>query len=377
VNIVRNSLLGVAVAALMVLPATAAHATENEIDVTPGNLQGWSVDTDTRTDYRFVDTQQTIGKGSVRFGPISSNPSDKFAIRRAQTIPTGDLQSISFDYYIDPSSSNVSDPITPHRFYLNLYTDSSTNPGTPGFYECRFDYESTITGSGWHTTTITPTTPAVLVRTNPIPAGLACPATSYGQLSSDSQVLSYALNGGDTSTPAGDVGLIGNFDKFVVRTSTRTTTFDFEPGPACSRDGGQTQNGRSGNDNLRGTDGRDRIEGRDGNDVIDGRGGDDCLVGGNGNDRLLGAAGDDEIQGGQGNDMIDGDAGADVISGGQGNDQIKGGAGDDNVDAAAGNDIVDVKNDGVDTVDCGAGNDIVFADKNDTVSNNCETRPGS
>jgi Ca2+-binding RTX toxin-like protein len=347
VKLIRNGLVVVAVAASMVLPATAAHAAPppplKVTSFTGNGSQGWTVDTDTSTTYDFVDTQKKIGSGSVRFGPISNNANDKFAIRRGQTIPSGDLQSISFDYFIDPASPNANDPATPHRFYLNLYTDSTTNDGVPGFYECRYDYESVATGTGWHTTTITPSTPAVLVRTNPNPPGLVCPtATSFGQLPPGSQVLSYALNGGDTS--ASDAGLIGYFDNFVVTTSTQTTTFDFEPAPvtppapvkACSQSL-PLIDGTARNDIKNGTGVAQKIDLKAGNDISDAKGGADCVLGGDGNDQLTGGAGDDEIR------------------------------------AGGGNDIVFVKNDGVDTVDCGGGNDIVFADKTDTVSSNCET----
>jgi hypothetical protein len=347
VKLIRNGLVVVAVAASMVLPATAAHAapasTLKVTSFTGAGSQGWTVDTDTATTNNFVTTQKTIGSGSVRFGPISTSANDKFAIRRVQTIPSGDLQSISFDYFIDPNSSNPNDAITPHRFYLNLYTDSAANTGTPSFYECRFDYESTLTGSGWHTTTITPSTPAVLVR----PQGASiCPASKFGDLPAGSQVLSYALNGGDTSADASDAGLIGHFDNFIVATSAQTTTYDFDPAPvtppaqvkACDPQNSlPVVEGTARNDIKNGTGVAQKIDLKAGNDISDAKGGADCVLGGDGNDQLTGGAGDDEIR------------------------------------AGGGNDIVFVKNDGKDTVDCGSGNDIVFADRSDTVTSNCET----
>ena len=397
-NVIRNGLVGAAVAVLLVLPTAAtayAAPPTTEIDVMPNNLQGWSVDTDTATTYAFVDTQHTLGTGSVRFGPISgSAPKDKFAIRHGDVIPFDQLNSISFDYLIDPSSPKATDPITPHRFYLNLYVDKADVTTPLDFFDCRYNYESTDPSPGWHTTTIQPTTapPSVTPRT----ATITCPPT-YGQLPAGSRIVSYALNGGDTSPPtppdtsAPDAGLIGYFDKVVVDTASRVTTYDFEPAGGCAGTDGAIQNGNGRNENLRGTPGRDRIDGRDGNDTVDGRGGNDCLLGGAGNDQISAGAGEDEVQGGRGNDILNGDAGDDVITGedgndqitagaghdtvngGAGNDQIDAGPGPDTIDAGAGNDIVRVRNGQKDTVDCGPGNDVVSADSSDTLRN-CEAR---
>jgi hypothetical protein len=342
VNILRNSLLGVAVAALMVLPATAAHAAPNETTTVVSTLngsQGWGIDPPAFK-YEFVKGPKTAGSGSLQFGPNASPAdADKMFVKTALSFPPSEFRAMSFDYYFAPDS-----PVkTPSQFYLNIYVDDTSVPRLNGFYDCRFDYVATKSANGsWRTLTARDEDAASVVD---VKNNAVCPP-SIAKLPATAKFLGAALNAGDTSNS--DNGMKGAFDNVVIKSKGNVASYDFDPAPvapptpvkACDQKGLPLISGTTGNDIKNGTDVAEQIELKAGNDISNAKGGADCVKGGEGNDTLTGGAGDDEIR------------------------------------AGAGNDIVNVKNEGVDTVDCGAGSDIVFADKNDTVSNNCETVQG-
>lgn len=145
----------------MILPVSFESAAPTTVVVTPDDMQGWRVDTGANsTTSAFVAGPRTIGTGSVRFGPIAAEPREsKFIIGRAGTIGLDSLDSISFDHYIDPAAVNKA----PERYHMNVYVDSSAVAGPPAnFHDCRHDVVASTGGDGWHTVSITPSTPAVV-----------------------------------------------------------------------------------------------------------------------------------------------------------------------------------------------------------------------
>jgi Ca2+-binding RTX toxin-like protein len=342
VKLIRNGLVVVAVAASMVLPATAAHAASSTLKVTSlggAGSQGWQIDDNRTTDFAFPNkfvagNMPPIGTGSLQYA--ASNPTiekEKMYVWRTESIPATEFRKVKFDYYFAPDSAVQ----TPSQIYLNLYVDTAAVV-PPAFYDCKFDYIATKAADGkWSTLAVDQTDVASVTAKS----GAVC-GNSIAQLQPNDKITRIAINAGDTS--ANDAGMKGGFDNVFVKTKNSEITYDFDPAavtPPAPVKACDNQNslplvdGTTRNDIKNGTGVAENIDLKAGNDISDAKGGADCVLGGEGNDQLTGGAGDDEIR------------------------------------AGSGNDIVFVKNDGNDTVDCGPGSDIVFADKNDTVKN-CE-----
>jgi hypothetical protein len=348
VKLIRNGLVVVAVAASMVLPATVAHAAPSPLKVTslggPGN-QGWQIDDNRTSDFAFpyefvAGNMPPIGTGSLQYAASSPTvDKEKMYIWRTESIRADDFRKVKFDYYFAPNSLVK----TPSQIYLNIYVNTVATTVEPTFYDCKFDYVATKNADGkWSTLAVDRTDAAGTIT----PRNSAVCGNSIAQLQPNDKITRIAINAGDTS--GSDAGIKGGFDNVFVKTKSSEVTYDFDPAPvtppapvkACAQTGLPSFDGTTRNDIKNGTDAAENIDLKAGNDISNAKGGADCVKGGEGNDTLTGGAGDDEIR------------------------------------AGAGNDIVNVKNEGVDTVDRGAGSDIVFADKNDTVSNNCETVQG-
>ena len=127
--------------------------------------------------------------------------------------------------------------------------------------------------------------------------------------------------------------------------------------------------------------------------VLRGGAGDDLLYAERKLDDVAGGAGDDAVilggrlssvqaAGGGGDDVMLVAAtpagGTVTLRAGDGADVIAGGLTTDTVYGDGGNDVIDVSGDagqaGPDTVDCGSGNDTVYADAEDVVAGDCESR---
>jgi hypothetical protein len=329
-TLARTTAVAAAVAALALVPVTAAQAATNVV-VTPDDLQGWAVSpAPNATTTAFLAGPSTSGTGAVRFGPIAATPAaSKFIIQRAVSLPTATLGGISVDYYIDPAASNKA----PEQYYVNVYVDSAQDATPPAnFYECRYDFVATAGGDGWHPLAVARSTTATTVTAR---EGLTC-GDSLDDLPDGSTVFLVALNGGDTS--ANDAGIAGGFDTVRFDSAGTTTTYDFEPAPvtACDTAPRPGRTGTAGTDVVRGTAGADRVDLLAGNDVADLLGGADCVLGGAGRDTLRTGDGDDEVYGGADSDMIDTGAGADVLDPGAGRDVVASGAGDDELLVADG-----------------------------------------
>ena len=155
-----------------------------------------------------------------------------------------------------------------------------------------------------------------------------------------------------------------------------------------------------GNDSLDGGAGADALDGGTGNDtyIVDNAGDLTVEVAGEGTDRVLSSitwtlrANVENLTltgtastGGTGNalaNLIIGNAGAnklfgldgdDILKGAAGNDSLNGGAGIDRISGGSGNDRVSARDGRRDRITCGAGRDRVTADREDSVSRDCET----
>ena len=150
------------------------------------------------------------------------------------------------------------------------------------------------------------------------------------------------------------------------------------PGPdkINARKGDDTVNALAGKDRVKGGQGNDTLNaGEDNDKLLNGDAGNDTIDAGAGDDKVKAGKGDDTVDGGDGSDKLAGDKGDDTVNGGDGNDRIKGGKGVDHLNGDAGDDRLDGRGDGgtADTITCGDGDDdTVKADRNDTVSADCE-----
>jgi Ca2+-binding RTX toxin-like protein len=108
---------------------------------------------------------------------------------------------------------------------------------------------------------------------------------------------------------------------------------------------------------------------------MDGRGGDDVLVAGDANgDEVIGGADDDQLTGGLGDDRIVGGPGRDVLSGDR---PARCNEYHCDVSEGYGNDTIDARDGERDSVSCGAGADTVLADAIDVVAADCEQASGA
>jgi hypothetical protein len=217
---------GLAAAMLVPGPAGAADTTVRVLESGDG---GWVINPDpaNETDYEFTDDQASIGAGSLKGGPIGTNPAEKLIAGLALGIPVPDLESISYDFLIagTGTAADASD------FYLNVYATVDANPAV--FYDCRFDYVPTSGSTAAFTTaTFAASGPPTAVTRRGTRIG-ACPATLAG-MPAGSHVRAIALNIGDTS--ASDTGLAGYLDNVRIATGSGTTTYDFDVNPGTKDD---------------------------------------------------------------------------------------------------------------------------------------------
>jgi Ca2+-binding RTX toxin-like protein len=112
----------------------------------------------------------------------------------------------------------------------------------------------------------------------------------------------------------------------------------------------------------------------------------DIFTGTNMAEQISGLGAPDRINGRGGNDLVEGDQGSDELGDGLGQDAVYGGIGKDNLIgqggdtsrdrfyAGSGDDIVQPFDSPAveDVVNCGPGTDTVYADKADTINENCE-----
>jgi hypothetical protein len=89
-------------------------------------------------------------------------------------------------------------------------------------------------------------------------------------------------------------------------------------------------------------------------------------------DRLIGTPGADFLRGLGGADKLVGLGGNDRLDGGPGHDTLIGGPGRDTLLGRTGNDTIEARDRTRDTIACGPGRDRVFADRADTIRNDCE-----
>jgi hypothetical protein len=216
---------GLAAAVLVPGPAGAADTTVRVLESGDG---GWVINPDpvNETNAEFTDEAASIGAGSLKGGPIGTNPAEKLIAGLALGIPVPALQSISYDFLIAGAGTagDASD------FYLNVY---ATIDDSDNFYDCRFDYVPASGSTAAFTTAMFATngTPTAVTRRGTRIA--SCPSTLAG-MPSGSHVRAIALNIGDTS--ASDTGLAGYLDNVRIATGSGTTTYDFDVNPGTKDD---------------------------------------------------------------------------------------------------------------------------------------------
>ncbi len=201
------------------MPLSAMAAT-TKVVVTPGNLQGWSLNADptTVTDYEFSTAKKSIGAGSIYVKPIGANAKDKFIAIKTLNADAATINSVSYDYLIAGANRTSADAV---QFYMNLYVNQ---PGSSTFYDCRFDY-APLSGSTTNFTTAAFAKNDTAINVATRSGSPACPTTLAG-MPVGSKISIMAISIGDTSTS--DIGLAGYLDKVVVASTTDTVTYDFE-----------------------------------------------------------------------------------------------------------------------------------------------------
>lgn len=184
---------------------------------------GWlfNRDVNNATPIEFNEDESVIGDGALYVLPISNTEGPRKFI--GEYFPVGgfmsvdDFVSFSYDFKIGAGG----DSADAGQFYLNIYTNL-TDPA--GFYDCRYDYVPTTGSTGSFTTfeAIATANASVVAERN----GATCP-DAITDLPDGSTIRAIVLNLGDTVL--GDADLDGYFDKVVLDTPTKETTFNFEP----------------------------------------------------------------------------------------------------------------------------------------------------
>jgi hypothetical protein len=201
------------------------------------NQPGWLFNRDprTKTPFEFNKDEDVIGEGALHVPPIQNtydgsfnflgdcngaNPDahcDKFIGELFINSALDEIESVSYDYQL---ASGVPAGKA-NEFYANAYVnfDDSDN-----FGHCVYNIVPTDGSAGWHTATFDPTQ-SYPVRTRGS-APSTCPAIP-ADLPDTAELRMFAINVGDTSDSDQDVS--GYFDNVVLDTTTKVTTFDFEP----------------------------------------------------------------------------------------------------------------------------------------------------
>ncbi len=192
------------------------------------NLPGWLFNRDitTATPFVFSTDQAVIGLGSLEVLPIGSNPSDKFVGEYFVLDTIANVLSYTYDFKIGAGG----DATDEEQFYLNVYANYGESSPTK-FYDCRYNVVPTVGSTGGFTTVTFDPTQAypVATRGGASASPYTCPAipADMNLQSPGSTFRAFTINLGDTSTS--DIGIDGYFDKVVLDTTAKTTTFDFEP----------------------------------------------------------------------------------------------------------------------------------------------------
>jgi hypothetical protein len=221
-------------------PETPEKVVE-EINVTGNtsageNQKGWMFNRDTNTDtpIEFNSDQALLDAGSLEVFPIGANAADKFIGEYFWNGKIADLESFVYNFKIGAGGVDAD----ANEFYLNVYANFGESADNK-FYDCRYNIVP-ATGSTASFTAVTfDPTQSYTVTTRTDNGSTAeneaspytCPAkpADMEALSASSTIRAFAINLGDTSV--NDLGVDGYFDKVVLDTETKKTTFDFEPAP--------------------------------------------------------------------------------------------------------------------------------------------------
>ncbi|MGH7217841.1 MAG: Ig-like domain-containing protein [Candidatus Microsaccharimonas sp.] len=216
------STLAAAVPFIAAEQVSAAPATGAQIvtgDTALGyNQQGWMFNRDatSTTPIEFVASNASVGSGSLYVKPISStSPSDKFIAENFIFTSISDINSISVDYKMGPSSHA-------RQVYMTVYANYSTSPSDK-YYDCKYNVVTTGAGSteAYSTLTFNPNSTYTVV-------GAGCAATPSA-MGAGAVIRAYSINFGGTSLS--DAGMSAYFDNATISTLSGLTTYDFEATP--------------------------------------------------------------------------------------------------------------------------------------------------
>lgn len=197
------------------------------------NQVGWLFNRDqsTKSEFEFNEDTSSIGDGALYVQPIDGSfngDADKFIGEYFLLDDIANIDGISYDFKI----GNGGDSSDANQFYMNVYANYGESTDDK-YYDCKYDVVPTNgSTSGFTTVTFDPTQSyPVTTRTGGSASPYTCPSvpTDMDTQSPGSTIRMFAINVGDTSNT--DAGLDGYYDKVVVDTDTKITTFDFEKGP--------------------------------------------------------------------------------------------------------------------------------------------------
>lgn len=188
------------------------------------NQPGWlfNRDTSTSTPFAFVSGNPSIGSGSLEVLPIGANPSDKMIAENFINTPISEVETISFDFKLGAGNASREEQV-----YMNFYMNFGSSDPLK-YYDCRYDLVATVGSESSYTTlTFDPNVaPQKVTTRNDSPA--TCP-TVPAAMGSDANLRMFTLTMGDSSVS--DIDMSGYFDNVVVKTTSGTTIYDFEPEP--------------------------------------------------------------------------------------------------------------------------------------------------
>jgi hypothetical protein len=190
------------------------------------NQPGWVFNRDAAnaTPIAFNTAENVIGVGALNVLPISNTDAPrKFIGEYFYLDSIANLNKFSYDFKIGSGGTNSDS----NQFYLNVYANFAATSPT-NFYDCKYDVVPTngTTGS-FATVNFDPTQSYAVTTRGTSPH--TCPSVPVNMniQGAGATIRAFALNTGDTTLS--DADLEGFFDKVVVDTNAKTTTFDFEP----------------------------------------------------------------------------------------------------------------------------------------------------
>ncbi len=204
-------------------PSETVEVTGNTYDL--GTGKGWLFNRDlaNATPIAFNEDESVIGDGALYVLPISNTDAPRKFIGEYFWLGNiSELEAFSYDFKIGAGGADTDS----EEFYLNVYANFAATSPT-NYYDCKYDVvPSNGTTAGFATVTFDPTQDYPVTTSGGSPH--TCPASpaDMDNEGAGSVIRAFAINTGDTSL--NDADLDGYFDKVVLDTTAKVTTFDFE-----------------------------------------------------------------------------------------------------------------------------------------------------